>query len=1161
MKLKIKKIFTDNENGVIIILTLGLLALISLLTIAYVNLAIIDKKAAYNYNALHQARIIVQSTCQRAIALSASQLSQSSAKASDVYTYNTNQDSDGLAQLLETTVEGRTYNLANDYNASVGPHWQYIQNDDSDTIIGRFAYKVVADQGRIDPSATSYNYSTEDGSGISGRPGRDVGEIKLNAIGSWFNNNETNLTKANEERWNSFDSIFDELSVGESVQDSYKTLFVLDDEPDPEAFWSDNGDLQRESSELLHRFNLARNDWSNIKVDSILSQPIVYNSSTSQSDIFSIPWLNNWVSMGDFSSVDSCRRQIAANLIDYNDADTIATTDNEDSPTYVGLEKCPYINELRLEIEGEVQAPSNGGGNPFFAGGDLSIYSSSLQLNNCNGHTNGDLDLSGGSFAGSGTFTYAGSLISSGGIDVASLSFQSSPVFTDLSDYKLNAAYDGNVSIWLTESMGGDINIWKSSNYYNFNNYITTVDNGSIIYVSGNNKNISISSSFSRTVTLISENGDVNISSGVSLTPAFQDILIYAGKEVVISGWSTYNLNGYIIGDNNISITPGGSVNISDAYIWSNGDIDIDVFGSVNISNTNTTTEESGDYVCNVYLQNAQLELVDMYGVSKNTQAEVTIDGSYNWIFDGTDSEVNFSKNFVLNTNAGSNSYSTSSAFSLADSDMSPITTISSAGGLTTSIEDFQISNLKVKLMDSSSNLLDFSYIVDSEYVLSVPEQSGFEVDGDLNINPGSVNGNHPFIMQTPGGEINIDDLRAWSVSDTYSGTATEIKIQAKRKGQGGTSLTINGETVYLHSGTYYTFTGAMTVSLYNPHSNGQAEGNWWIDISGSNVSIDPGFFSENDNSSSFSSDGSNSTIYLNFQVGDPRQNLLQDDWTITTESTSNIGSENPGWIPNGNGVDSDIEDTSATPWNISTSYIRNAPMQSPWELGLIHRGAAFQTLNLKKYNMSEGMRGGGNSYSDGDANIFDQIKMTSENFVYGKININTEFNEILKALYEDIPVGSDVDIPGAGDGTPISTNNAETLSNDTITANSSLPFYTRAQVLRPNRTLNEEEIKGVSQLYDGTYFTQENDAKQEEVVGKFINLTKAVAPNEYTIIVVAQAIKDIGGVTINNVACQTGRYDEGGDLILATQKILVIARWDEDSKRFRIIRYQYIDD
>ncbi len=291
-------------------------------------------------------------------------------------------------------------------------------------------------------------------------------------------------------------------------------------------------------------------------------------------------------------------------------------------------------------------------------------------------------------------------------------------------------------------------------------------------------------------------------------------------------------------------------------------------------------------------------------------------------------------------------------------------------------------------------------------------------------------------------------------------------------------------------------------------------------------------------------------------------ENLTTDGLFINESENGTLGSKNSTcniYVLDDNSLDEEAD--ADEPWDISTAYIRNAPMESPWEVGLIHRGKRWQTLNIKKYNLSEGMKGGGNDYEDGDANILDQIKMTSENAVYGKININTELKGVLNALFEDIPRESDISTPGTAE-TVLSTTEAETFADNTISSSSIQPFFTRAQILRPDRQLeNEPLVTGVDELYDSSVISQENDAQQEEVIGKFINLTKALQPNEYTIIVIAQSIQDIGGVTVNDVECQTGRYDEGGDLILATQKVLVVVRWDEDSKKFRILRYQFIDD
>ena len=839
MKTKFKKYFFKQENGIAIILTLGILSVIFLLVLAYVNLAIIDRKATDNYNALQQARMSAQSAYQRAIALVSSELEGgTSGNALDIYTYNVGKDHDGLEELLETVVEGVSYQLKDDYNVDSGPHWQYIPEDHgADTpIITRFAYCVIADQGRIDPSAAAY--------ATTGRPGRDIGELYLNALdNTWFGNNEANLKLTEPSRWNSFDEIFTALTIadGSTTADSFRTYFVLKNEPDAEAFWSDNGDLQRETSELYHRFNLTRPatgtvdaDWDEITVDSILSQPLLYNESTDSSKIFSILWLKNWDFDGGFSNADSCSRQIAANLIDYCDADIKATTDSEDAPGYVGLEKCPYINEVRLQVTGEVD---------------------------------------------------------------------------------------------------------------------TEVD-----------------------------------------------------------------------------------------------DIDSTKY----------------NYTCTVTIDGVDVEVINMYDVdfkssAKEMTAEINVIGRYRWKpwnEDGTDTEVNFDTSFnpINNISVDSEAYSNWTSTSETISTAADTLYGTSNGNLSKSINCFQIKKLTVKLINSASaDFYDFSYIVDTEY---------------------------------------------------------------------------------------------------------------------------------GDDSEIISSDGTSNTLYLAYQINDPRQNLLHADWEDigvdggNTGDSPFVGIDNIGTLdspytnnnitPAGGG-EADTETGASEPWDISTAYVRNAPMESPWELGLIHRGQKWQTINLKKYNSSEGMKGGGTEYIDGDANILDQIKMTSDNTTYGKININTELKDVLKVLFEKIRVGTDVDSPeSATTGFELDSIRAGYLADSTLAGSAAAPFYTRSQILRGSN--------GVSILYDNFLeMFQDNDAKQEEIIGKFINLTKALPSDTYTVIVVAQAIKDVGGghtikkmvngaeTTIPNV--QTGTYDQYADEILGTQKILAIGQWNQDTKKFRIIRFQYIDE
>ena len=362
--------------------------------------------------------------------------------------------------------------------------------------------------------------------------------------------------------------------------------------------------------------------------------------------------------------------------------------------------------------------------------------------------------------------------------------------------------------------------------------------------------------------------------------------------------------------------------------------------------------------------------------------------------------------------------------------------------------------------------------------------------------------------------------------------------------------------------------------------------------------------------------------LVVDYEVNDPRQNLLTTDWRSRAATTSDytaatatgttaystINAKNSNCdLPILDDVahaDSDPEPSATEPWDVSTAYIRNAPMQSPWELGFIHRGDVWQTINLKKYNSTEGVSGGGDAYADGDANILDQIKMTSATETYGKVNVNSSIDDALKALFEKMRVGSNI---GSSEG-PGTLLKADASNADEVTSgiaqilatafetnsggetDSTKHFYTRAQVLR--------DTDGVSELHDNTLgLSQTTDATQEELIGKFINLSTAVEqlPDQFTVIIAAQAIKDIGGggtvnkdlnhdgsiadfnestigldingdgdaldnITETIPSVQTGTYDQYADEILGTKKILATVRRDTATNKFYILDYEYLD-
>ena len=355
--------------------------------------------------------------------------------------------------------------------------------------------------------------------------------------------------------------------------------------------------------------------------------------------------------------------------------------------------------------------------------------------------------------------------------------------------------------------------------------------------------------------------------------------------------------------------------------------------------------------------------------------------------------------------------------------------------------------------------------------------------------------------------------------------------------------------------------------------------------------------------------DGSNDNWYMiiDYQINDPRQNLT--GWEIKPNGTkanptqsnqnnrtyiSTLRAKNSNFNPNPGG-NTDPEPNATEPWDVSTAYIRNAPMKSPWELGFIHRGDTWQTINLKKYNSDDNIGGGGGGdYDKGDANILDQIKMTADTRTYGKINLNSNLEEVLTLLFQKIRVGSDI-ASTDGPGSITSTKEvevaeaalfaAEVLDNNNTNAGSL--FYTRAQLLRENTDDSTYPLTDAL-CYDGAIqgtvvqLDRTNDATQEEIIGKFINLTKAsAASNSFDVIVVVQTIKDVGtkneaGITIledknqdgdvldanESISnCKIGQYDQHADKILATGKIFVNIVRDPVNYGFKVKTFEYLNE
>lgn len=252
---------------------------------------------------------------------------------------------------------------------------------------------------------------------------------------------------------------------------------------------------------------------------------------------------------------------------------------------------------------------------------------------------------------------------------------------------------------------------------------------------------------------------------------------------------------------------------------------------------------------------------------------------------------------------------------------------------------------------------------------------------------------------------------------------------------------------------------------------------------------------------------------------------------TSKYDQEKNVSSNGPAWTDNK---------------HLSTAYIRNAPMQSLWELGVIHRGTAWQTLNLKaagapkdpsspaaatsispadmKQNLAWS-NAEGTSYSSGDGGILEQVKLTENAYCYGKIDINmlcsdTSINKGYQSKYDDemgqvlfnnIRYGQEISKfeTETTTGTALSFSSGLSQVVTAMTSSDKRPFASRTQFLDWTTGGNS-----LANAFGAATLTSASDAQLEEIVGKTINLLKAEpsASNVIQFIVVAQTIRDLSG-------------------------------------------------
>ncbi|OGV72100.1 MAG: hypothetical protein A3K18_21315 [Lentisphaerae bacterium RIFOXYA12_64_32] len=254
-------------------------------------------------------------------------------------------------------------------------------------------------------------------------------------------------------------------------------------------------------------------------------------------------------------------------------------------------------------------------------------------------------------------------------------------------------------------------------------------------------------------------------------------------------------------------------------------------------------------------------------------------------------------------------------------------------------------------------------------------------------------------------------------------------------------------------------------------------------------------------------------SYYARAETDDPRQNINELDWTWVVQNSTLAGDynlaagKNAGCNPNSGGA-RDLENAAADPWDVSSVYIRNGPMTSLAEVGIIHRGAAWETLNLAKYSIAAGgVAGGARRYSDGDRNILDDVRtrtvMETPHLLSAKVNINTPRQEVLDAVFRNIRVGDQAHYPGEAGGTVLTDAEATALASTVLAVNATPMSGPQEILVRMGDKFYDEQRDATPLL------TALNDRKVE-VALVHTNALMSTKYSEFSILVIAQSIQDM---------------------------------------------------
>lgn len=390
------------ERGIALIFTLGILGLLTVLALGFASTAMLNSKISGNISHQQKARYIARLGAERALyALTQCPdipITDIFSKSSVIYSWEEREDRkmvekrscDGIWK-LNTKLNGMPiYEITEDYNVESDVSWEYIRDPQSDTntesdkndIIGRYAYVVVEEIGKLDPSV---HYVAS--------PKENTMLIKLERIGGKEVEKELSfavplmgvltdydslLTKAENLKEKKLKRRFFDLGnfleYKISKQSTMKQLgysskkdqaklkgalrSILGSKQTPYKEQYTVTEPDGTTTNTYPRFNLNRSDW-----ESLTPEDLVNLNNLSKGN--AIAWLVNWThsrgkQTGDDEkewTPDRMAKQIAANIIQYsrpmtNEIKTISDSEDWEKalPTYAGVGRHPMLNEIGVKL-------------------------------------------------------------------------------------------------------------------------------------------------------------------------------------------------------------------------------------------------------------------------------------------------------------------------------------------------------------------------------------------------------------------------------------------------------------------------------------------------------------------------------------------------------------------------------------------------------------------------------------------------------------------------------------------------------------------------------------------------------------------------------------------------------------------------------------------